>query len=378
MFRNNTTFIIGAGASAEFGLPVGSGLAKLIKKRAFCADDGGRLLRPVDKFLFELLVDHVGRKDLEAAIYPLSTIEQGLHTAVSIDAFIDRFKEDSEIAKLGKLLIAIEIADAERKSLMHPSQIELDFGTPHFKSADDTWIGSFVRILLDGVSDRSKIGNNITIICFNYDRCIEYYLVNAIANAYDIDTDEAEDIVSGMNIIHPYGTLGDLPWAANGNGSDVLQFGPDLDLYTSWFEIAKNNIRTYTEQKHDVTRTIAIHDAVGRSNVLVFLGFGFNNQNFDLLRVKEFSDYNSNPRSVYLTGIGISQQVSATLKRRIGNLFANYDSMKAEWAANIHIEYDQSCSQLFDLHSMNLSQFVEHYFDRKRLADSVCLIIPGH
>ncbi|QYA02664.1 hypothetical protein [Rhizobium sp. B21/90] len=99
--------------------------------------------------------------------------------------------------------------------------------------------------------------------------------------------------------------------------------------------------------------------------MLVFLGFGFNNQNFDLLRVKEFSDYNSNPRSVYLTGIGISQQVSATLKRRIGNLFANYDSMKAEWAANIHIEYDQSCSQLFDLHSMNLSQFVEHYFDHE-------------
>lgn len=36
VFKDNTVFIIGAGASAEFGLPVGSSLAPTITRSATC------------------------------------------------------------------------------------------------------------------------------------------------------------------------------------------------------------------------------------------------------------------------------------------------------------------------------------------------------
>jgi len=32
MFKDNTVFVIGAGASQEFGFPIGSGLTQTIKK----------------------------------------------------------------------------------------------------------------------------------------------------------------------------------------------------------------------------------------------------------------------------------------------------------------------------------------------------------
>lgn len=68
-------------------------------------------------------------------------------------------------------------------------------------------------MLFDGVrnSDVDNVGSNITIICFNYDRCIEMYLEHAIVNAFrDVPADRARQIVARINIIHPYGSLGNL------------------------------------------------------------------------------------------------------------------------------------------------------------------------
>ena len=364
MFRNNTTFVIGAGASAEFGLPVGWQLAKRIKSRASCHRNNlGHVVRPLDPFVDELLRNrYQNEKEFREAVYALDAIHEGIRTAVSIDAFIDRFQNNPYVATMGKLLIAIEIAEAESNSLMHTNRASLN--ELEQKTADDTWIGSFVRILLDGVKEPDDVGKNINIICFNYDRCIEYYLAEEIGSAYDIAIEDAEEIVSRMNIIHPYGTLGKLPWVKVGIDDDALKFGPDIDLNTDWFSIAQKNIRTYTEQTHDINRTWKIHNAIGQSNVLVFLGFGFNNQNLDLLRVKAFpEDYDMKPRNVYSTGKGIERQVANTLRRRIGNLFGDYASQRSTWDESIHIEHDKTCGDLFYIHNMNLSQFIERYSD---------------
>ncbi|WP_368516675.1 hypothetical protein [Rhizobium sp.] len=367
MFRDRTTFVIGAGASKEFGLPVGTELVKLIKARSQCdLNDLDQPIRPSDSFMHAMLDRlYPDRARFQRAVSALNLIHRGLHTAVSIDAFIHRFQDDEDVVALGKLLIAIEIAQAESDSLMHPNATALN--ELKSETAHDTWIGSFLRILLDGVTNPSDIGKNVTIICFNYDRCIEYYLADAISSAYNIVIEDAEKIVAAMNIIHPYGTLGKLPWVQVSIDDDTLEFGPNIDLNTRWLSIAQRNIRTYTQQTHDVDATKKIHDAVGNCKVLVFLGFGFNNQNLDLLRVKEFQgEYPTSTRPVYASGKGIKSQVQDTLTRRIGNLFPEYLQQMASWKANVHIEYDKTCSELFEIHNMNMSKFTERYADHEQ------------
>ena len=365
MFRDNTVFIVGAGASAEFELPVGSGLAKRIQSRCACIRDGnGRLESVADPFLNSIIVKNFEGDDLIKSLSVLDAFNASLDTAVSIDAFIDRFRENDRVATLGKVLIALEIAEAERESILSPQRMAKEKFDDTAKRANDTWIGSFTQILLDGVYDPETIGKNITIICFNYDRCIEQHLVETIAKSYTIDIVKAEAVVSMMNIIHPYGTLGSLPWNGHQRLEDVVPFGLGADASVNWMQIANENIRTYTQQRHDVETVQAIHNAMGACKVLVFLGFGFNNQNLDLLRLKGLSDLGAiRIPMVYSSGLGISRQVGVTLQRRIGNLFSDYNRVSPQWQDRIHIEHELTCSQLFDTHYMNLNKFVEHYVD---------------
>ncbi|NEK50201.1 hypothetical protein GUK36_12270 [Rhizobium leguminosarum] len=363
MFRNQTTFVIGAGASAEFGLPVGWELAKRIKNRATCIVDGlGRLVRPVDDVVSRLVEQHYGHRDAKNALEALRAINAGIRTAVSIDAFIDRFKRNEDVVTLGKLLIALEIAVAERGSLMHPEQIVLQSFNSKSTTADDTWIGSFARILMDGVGDPSEVGQNISIICFNYDRCIEHYLTEAISAAYDIESDYAAEIVNTIEIIHPYGTLGSLPISRR-LGRGILQFGPKLEDDVDWMDIADKNIKTYTQQQHDPAMVEKIHAAIADCNMLVFLGFGFNNQNLDLLRVSPIAKYGEiAARNIYSTGYGIAQQVNTTIKRRILHLLWDTGIEHDENRGRVQIEYGQTCAALFQTHNMNFSSFSRSFF----------------
>jgi hypothetical protein len=368
MFRDKTTFVIGAGASAEFGLPVGSGLAKNIRNSA--------LLRPNvdgtdwamgDKDFAEKVAaeyrDNLRRRECLAA---LRAINEGIYTATSIDAFIHRHQSNVYIQQMGKALIAWEIAKAERVSNMRMhGELGRDGASLDKEELEDKWIGHFFRILSDGVSDPQSLGYGVSIICFNYDRCIEYYLIEAIHKAYRIDRAEAKDIVNRLNIIHPYGTLGRVPYQTGGWGDRMLEFGPDpnFDPFT-----VGQNIRTYTEQMHKEDEVSAIHEAIYTCNNLIFLGFGFNNQNLDLLRIRTLPNYlNPKPRNIYTTGVGIYPQVNDTLTRRILDLFVDRKKHE-EWKTRVHIENGQGCKELFSIHGMNFSSFIQHVVNGDQMA----------
>lgn len=364
MFRDKTTFVIGAGASAEFNLPVGSGLANNIKASALLRlDDYREKNRIADDFFCDAVTMKF-RTPAERKPYldALKAINEGIYTAVSIDAFIHRNRGSTFITEMGKALIALEIAKAERGSLMHMSRREEQSGTLDRKELEDTWIGPFFRTMADGVEDPAQLGKGVTIICFNYDRCIEFYLREAIHKAYRVERRIAQDIVDKMNIIHPYGTLGKLPWNFSGVGDGKLHFGPELDSYFELFEVGQN-IRTYTEQAHDAEEVKKIHDAMFDCQNLIFLGFGFNNQNLDLLRIRSLNNYlNPALRNIYTTGVGIYPQANDTVTRRILDLYLDRDK-HVWWKDRVHIENHQGCKELFSIHGMNFSSFTQHVID---------------
>jgi hypothetical protein len=77
-----------------------------------------------------------------------------------------------------------------------------------------TWLHRFVQLLHTGVSvdDVGKLFENVSIIKFNYDRCIEHFLLYAIHDIYHLDAGRTEELLSTLKIVHPYGTIGRLPW----------------------------------------------------------------------------------------------------------------------------------------------------------------------
>lgn len=367
-FRKKTTFVIGAGASAEFGLPVGSQLAALIKKvTASARREWNSSVFPTDEMVVKV-IETFSKDEADNAVEALIKIHQSIHTAVSIDALVDRFDDDF-VARTAKGLIATLILEAERKSSLSKDAWDRFTDSPYKKiptiygqviNPDLTWIGQFFRILTDNVRDPDEIGKEISIICFNYDRCIEHFLTKTIAEAYQISRQRALAIVEGINIIHPYGSLGKLALSGQDILEDRIAFGPDDDFPVDLKDVAES-IRTYTEQTTDLGLVTRIHDAMS-CNVLVFLGFGFNNQNMNLLRVDRAENV---PTAVYVSAHGFHKQVEATLVRRIARLYEHLNPRHLSSQITAGLEFGATASDLFSIHAPNLSAFKRMRIDEK-------------
>jgi hypothetical protein len=121
---------------------------------------------------------------------------------------------------------------------------------------------------------------NVTIINFNYDRIIEIYLFGRLQTQFGIEETEAAEIVSNLKIIRPYGKIGRLLWE-DGN---AVPFGADIEMEHQKLFSLSNNVRTYTEQNLSDMLRNEIKSAMNKARLVVFLGFGFHQQNMKILQ----------------------------------------------------------------------------------------------
>ncbi|MDR6819572.1 hypothetical protein J2X76_004764 [Neorhizobium sp. 2083] len=343
MFKDNTVFVIGAGSSAEFGFPIGSGLTTAIKTNCdFVYDHGSftkgpsRIVNHYDRTIGRTKHGevHEYNKRLEASW----RIRDGIESADSIDEYIYRYSDDPIIAEVGKLQIAYAISLAEEDSILG-SKRGFD---QSISGANDTWIWAFFKTLISGIkaSEIEKIGSNITIICFNYDRCIEQYLEHAIARSFhDVSLAQAREIVRNIRIVHPYGKLGEL---------DDLPFGA-----SEKFARMAENLITWSETIREPEILDDIQRAITGAKRIVFLGFAFANQNMQLLNAKPTSKNYSGPR-VYSTGYLLPRETEESLKLNINGLYS--DGVAEGQLQNIHFQYGAKCKEFFDIHRLNLAR----------------------
>ena len=75
VFARRTVFVVGAGASAEFGLPLGSAVASEIRSKLyFGRDETGRLSRHHgDPELWRVVQNHAGRAQIRTPTSPPAT-----------------------------------------------------------------------------------------------------------------------------------------------------------------------------------------------------------------------------------------------------------------------------------------------------------------
>ena len=311
MFRAKTVFVIGAGASAELGFPLGEKLLEEIAERVDISYDFGQLKRG-DYVLADAL-----RQKLNAAV-DVVDYNNHLHSAwqivksskqgISIDNVLDAL-EDPMAATVGKFGIVRSILSAEAKSPLaewidhFPDQVDIP-------ALNGTWLAQLTRLLAEG-RRKSEIGSvfeNLSIINFNYDRTIEQYLPFSLASYFGLKPQDVRQVIPALPILRPYGKAGSLPWEG---GDRKVEFG---HCNANSVRVAADKILTFTEQVQDSALLEDIKDALETAERVIFLGFGFHRQNLEVLACSALPHV-----EVLATSFGVSKSDSASIQTDVEN-----------------------------------------------------------
>jgi hypothetical protein len=272
MFHRRTLFVLGAGTSVEAKMPAGPSLAAAIgKKMDVRVEFSGRHIGEGDEQLYQQLTyQHQSEiRQIQSAGW---LIRDGIPLSQSIDDFLDLHRDDLFVNFVGKAAIVKTILEAERTSSL--AFVQQENGLPVFKPEKfaNTWFLKFMYMLGRGVAktDVRRIFDNVAFVIFNYDRCVEHFLFNALQKLYAIDGNEAAAILADCTIIHPYGLVGE--YRSVGQG---ISFGAERVNY----RLLSDGIKTYTEQVGDAALIEKIEVEFGRAECIVFLGFAYHAQN---------------------------------------------------------------------------------------------------
>lgn len=285
---NRTVFVVGAGASHEFGLPVGSQLQDQISHQTMLKVERGSIQAFSHNANFlDLLPAAAGLQSYTASdklrlAEKSVDISAGVRLAASIDNYLHAQQSDAELVAIGKLAIAKCILEAEQASTLAYKTNGFGFAGARSQGATkephNSWLGVLIKVLSAGRDFNAfcKAVSTITFVCFNYDRCIERYFSCATALIYPKLHFDIHTLENSLHIVHPYGSLGDLLPQQGVNGTFGRSRDPDFILS------AAKGIRTFTEgMESDVRKRIG--DAFSEAQNAIFLGYGFISVNDDFL-----------------------------------------------------------------------------------------------
>lgn len=343
---SRTVYVVGAGASYEINLPTGKELkdeiASLLNMRfEFNTQKSGDL--GIQQALRQFTSHDPSLETLNDYLHECLHISANMPLAMSIDNFIDTEKENEKLALCGKLAIIKSILKAEKNSLLYVDKYGRN-NLLNFSSLEDTWYLSFFRTLTENCNteDLSKRFRDITLIIFNYDRCIEHFLLFSLMSYYRLNEDSASEIINNLEIIHPYGAVGSLRWLDPVSATSV-EFGGELHV-NQLIEYAQR-IRTFTEGAHS-EYIEKLRDNMKNTSRLVFLGFAFHRLNMKLLGGEGIDRYD-NPLDIncFSTAYETSKSDQESIRKSISYLYKN--------EVNINIE-NTTCKQLFNDYSRSL------------------------
>jgi hypothetical protein len=301
--------VLGAGASKEVNLPIGSELTKSIAESLnFKLHNYQRLAGGDDlirECVYKLSAQSSASSRGTADDYYRTAlkIREAMPLALSIDNFIDSHRMDERIAQVGKIAIAACILKAEKRSTLYLDRSNI-YNKLDFTPLGKTWFASLFSLVTQHCSrnELSQQLSRLTIISFNYDRCFKHFLRYALLTYYSLSQPEADAIVSKVSVLHPYGSVGRMPFETERSAIDYGEQPTSDDLMRS-----AGYIKTFTESTdHEAAETKAIRESVTNTKTLVFLGFAFHPLNLELLFGQSRPKANSRNCDVFGTAMDIS------------------------------------------------------------------------
>jgi hypothetical protein len=189
MITTPTTFVIGAGASQPYGLPVASAL------RRYAANLEPRAVA------YRFLV-HTG---IDAAALNEFLADLREHPADSIDAFLESRQDRPSTMAIGKAVIAatmgVMLSNA-RRATVKPEEDWLPYVIEKMRRGASTW-----ELFAGGNAQ-------MRFVTFNFDTVIEEKLASAVAAIYRGTDVNVEQVLSKIPIVHVHGKLPTIPNAA--------------------------------------------------------------------------------------------------------------------------------------------------------------------
>ncbi|GGY81846.1 hypothetical protein GCM10011613_28180 [Cellvibrio zantedeschiae] len=340
-----TVYVIGAGASYEANLPTGDMLkgeiATLLNMKFNHHEQTSGDYEIQQSLRLHTEEDRTFNS-LNEYLRECRHISENMPLAISIDNFIDSQRENDKLALCGKLAITKSILKAEKGSKLF---FDRNNGqrTLNFSSLEKTWYLLFFRTITENcsVEDLLLRFQNITLIIFNYDRCVEHFLLQALTSYYRLSQDAAASIISNLTIIHPYGTVGALSWL-NPKRSVAIEFGGEL--HVSQLVAYANGIRTFTEGAHSESMEI-LEANMKNAERLVFLGFAFHRLNMNLLRGSSNGYDSENAIKCIATAFEMSKSDRDSIAESIQYLY--------NCPVYVHIE-NSTCNKIFKDYSRSL------------------------
>lgn len=289
MIEEPTCLILGAGASAPYGLPTAEDLRNLILP---LRSEGGAAAAK----RFPLKIPPRGfvepdNKAKEWHIY-LSNAVESAHLQHLQSDFITRFGNadrsidwflrghESTFGEIARLYVASVVLACER---------------------EDKLSGDWYRLLSEEIIPRNLESfeeGRLSVISFNYDRSFERYFLSQFKDLCDFTAEEAIAALGKIRLEHVYGQLGTLDYVPYGN-------------YERAFT-ASQQILTIRLEPDEAVKT-RIGKVIKESTYINFVGFGFDDDNIDLLGPENFKG-----KRVYSTTYGLSARTLAKARQKFG------------------------------------------------------------
>lgn len=346
MGSNKSVIIVGAGASYEAGLPVGAGLkneiSRILKHRETSGYNGGEASDQLIGYALSILSSQ--GSDINSLYQACKHISDAMPQVISIDNFIDTHKGNESIEKCGKLAIVRSILQAEKSSKLYVDLNNI-YNKPNYEQLESTWFNAFWQLMTENCQEEELENrfSSISLIIFNYDRCIEHFLYYSLKNVYRLNDEKAAKIVSAIKIFHPYGVVGNLPWQ---NKQDAIAFGGEPDHHLLVRLASK--IKTFTEGTDPSSSEISeIRNSMLNSEIVLFLGFAFHKLNMQLITPDHSTGKGAKRTSYFATATGISDSDINEIRKEIKLLSKSGN-------VEINLRNDRKCYDIFHEYKRSL------------------------
>jgi hypothetical protein len=348
-----TVIITGSGVSSNYGFPIGRDLIDgrilqylNISISSINKDRGNFIFNyetnaEFEKLLeiFKLTPDEINNLRLiqdnvfnaqknptkNFSLSKTSFVEQfinGLHLFKNsqIDYFLRNY---SKFHELGKLLITKAMLDSELEAL--------DIINSN-RFPNENWAGCMIAKIFESVrkpEDLRNIAKNLTIITFNYDISLEYYL-DLMCRGDENWEEEILNFKKNLKIIHVYGKVGFFDWEQK----SIDEIYCD-EMKNSFFLRDKKNgfgrVNNY-DVSYQISKGIRVIDSVKNSNELkhikiarqkileaqkvFFLGFGFDKNNLEYLEINGSENMSFKHKEVFYTNHDNDEYIGLVINER--------------------------------------------------------------
>jgi hypothetical protein len=275
-----TTLILGAGASAHLGFPLGYKLVQLM-----CARGVGKTQSQITKRLVR-----AGVLPADAAQFEYELSRSG---RLSVDAFLEHRRG---LIPIGKTAIAAALIEHE------------DEQTLHAKPDTPNWYDLLWHATRASFQDWGN--NQLSIITFNYDRSLEHYLLCALSASFGKSRAEAAEQLKKIPILHVHGSMGELPiFDPNGR-----EYSPGID--NASIHRAAAGIRIVCEPGDQDSCFTDARKILRGSQRIHFLGFGYDPTNIDRLGGRDLCG----GKQVRGTCYGLNETEKEVVKSRLAGI----------------------------------------------------------